>query len=42
MIRRGRASGLAPPIAREALALLFDIVEQDVAGFAAGGRLSTY
>src|SRR6266446_8942190 len=42
MIRRRPASGLAPPVAREALASLIDIVEQYVASIAAGGRLSTH
>jgi len=37
MIRRRPASGLASPVAREALASLIDIVEQYVAGFAAAG-----
>jgi hypothetical protein len=37
MIRRCPASGLAPPVAREALASLIDIVEQNVAGLTAVG-----
>jgi hypothetical protein len=37
MIRRRSASGLAPPVAREALASLIDIVEQNVAGLTVGG-----
>jgi hypothetical protein len=41
MIRRRFASGLASLVAREALASLINIVEQNVAGLMVGGRVST-